>query len=66
MCDDKPDQIKFNYDINDKLMKFYVKDAKSRDSLVKSIEILLPSIPESLQGYFSVFKYNLKNLKLHK
>ena len=49
MCDDKPDQIKFNYDINDKLMKFYVKDAKSRDSLVKLIPVLfLGTIHKSL------------------
>jgi hypothetical protein len=44
-------------------MKFFVKDAKSRDCLVRSIEIHLPSIPESIQGFFSVLKYNLKNVK---
>ena len=44
-------------------MKFFVKDAKSRDNLVKSIQIHLPLIPESVQGFFSVLKYNLKNVK---
>jgi hypothetical protein len=34
--------------------------------LVKSVEIHLPLIPESLQGFFSVFKYNLKNVKFEK
>jgi hypothetical protein len=47
-------------------MKFFVKDPKARDCLVKSIEIHLPSIPESLQGFLSVFKYNLKNVKFDK
>jgi hypothetical protein len=47
-------------------MKFYVKDAKSRDDLVKSVEIHLPLIPKSVQGFFSVFRYNLKNVNLIK
>ena len=38
-------------------------DAESGDNLVKSIQIHLPLIPESVQGFFSVFKYNLKNIK---
>ena len=44
-------------------MKFFVKDAKSRDDLVNSVEVHLPLIPESLQGFFRVFKYNLKKVK---
>lgn len=62
MSDDKSD-ITFEYFPEEKIINFFVKDAKSRDCLVKSIEIHLPSIPESLQGYFSVFKYDLKNVK---
>ena len=49
-----------------KLIKFFVKDTKARDCLVRSIEIHLPSIPESLQGFLSVFKYNLNNVKFDK
>lgn len=59
---DKTDKIKFEYYPDEKVMKFFVNDAKSRDNLVKSVEIHLPLIPESLQGFFSVFKYNLKNV----
>ena len=56
MCDDKSGHIKFKYHAEDKSMKFFLKDAKAREYLVKSIEIHLPLIPESLQGFFSVFK----------
>ena len=63
MNNDKSDNITFEYHSDEKIYKFFVKDAKSRDSLVKSVEIHLPQIPESLKGFFSVFKYNLKNIK---
>jgi hypothetical protein len=63
MSDDTNGNITFEYYPEEKFMKFFVKDAKSRDDLVKSIQIHLPLIPESVQGFFSVFKYNLKNLK---
>ena len=63
MCKDKNGKITFKYKAAEKSMKFFVKDPKARDCLVKSIEIHLPSIPESLQGFLSVFKYNLKNVK---
>ena len=62
MCEDKND-ITFEYFSDEKIIKFFVKDAKSRDNLLKSIQIHLPLIPESVQGFFSVFKYNLKNVK---
>ena len=65
MCDDNYEQITFHYDADDRSTKFYLRDAKSRDCLVKSIETHLPFIPESIQGFFSVFKYNLKNVKFH-
>jgi hypothetical protein len=65
MSHDKGDKIHFEYYPEEKVMKFYVKDSTSRDDLIKSVEIHLPLIPESLQGFFSVFKYNLKNLKFH-
>jgi hypothetical protein len=63
MCDAEGGKIIFSYSADKKSMEFFVKDAKSRDCLVKSIEIHLPLIPESIQGYFSVFKYDLKNMK---
>ncbi|RPI81416.1 MAG: hypothetical protein EHM34_08665 [Nitrosopumilales archaeon] len=63
MCDVESGKINFSYSVDKKSMEFFVKDAKSRDCLVKSIEIHLPLIPESIQGYFSVFKYDLKNMK---
>lgn len=65
MSKNKTDGIRFRYDIDEKDMKFFLKDSNSRDCLVKSIEIHLPSIPESLQGFFSVLKYNLRNLKFN-
>ena len=61
--DDNDHKIQFEYYPDEKLIKFHVKDAKSRDSLLKSIEMHLPLIPESVQGFFSVLKYNLKNTK---
>lgn len=56
-------RLKFNYCPDKKSIEFIVEDTKSRDCLVKSIETNLPLIPESLQGFFSVFKYDLKNMK---
>jgi hypothetical protein len=46
MCNGEIEKIKFNYSVDKKSMEFFVKDAKSRDCLVKSIEIHLPQIPE--------------------
>ena len=62
MSTDKADKTDFEYYPEEKVMKFYVRNAKSRNDLVKSVEIHYPLIPESLQGFFSVFKYNLKNV----
>lgn len=56
-------RIEFEYYPDEKVVKFFVKDARSRDNLLKSIEIHLPLMPELLQGFFSLFKYNLKNVK---
>ena len=63
---DEGDKIDFEYYPEEKVMKFFVKDTEARDDLVKSVEIHLPLIPESLQGFFSVFKYNLKKVELDK
>ena len=63
MCNDMSDNITFMYCPEEKAMRFLVKNAESRDCLVKSVEIHLPLVPETLQGFFSVFKYNLKNMK---
>ena len=65
MNENKIGKIAFEYFPDEKVIKFYVKDAKSRDNLLKSVEIHLPLMPESLQGFFSVFKYNLKNVKFN-
>ena len=62
MSIDRADKTEFEYYPEEKVMKFYVRNAKSRNDLVKSVEIHYPLIPESLQGFFSVFKYNLKNV----
>lgn len=61
--DDKNGDITFEYYSNEKIIKFFVKDAKSRDFLVKSIQIHLPLMPESVLGFFSVFKYYLRYVK---
>jgi len=67
MCNDKDgDKIIFQYCPDEKVTRFFVKDSKARDCLVKCIEIHLPLIPEVLQGFFSVLKYNLKNVKFDK
>ena len=55
--------IVFEYDADQKRMNFSLKDAEARDSLLKSVEAYLPVVPESLQGFFSVFRYNLRNVK---
>lgn len=41
---------------------YFLEDLKSRDCLVKAIEVHLPQMPETLQGFFSVLKYNLKKI----
>ena len=63
MCEDKSENIVFAYCPDEKAMSFFLKDNRCRDCLVKSVELHLPLIPESLQGFFTVFKYNLKNAK---
>lgn len=66
MNKDKSDnKIQFEYYVDEKMIKFFVKDAKSRDNLLKSVEMHFPLIPESIKGFFSVFKYNLKNVKFN-
>ena len=66
MGDNKRDKIDFEYYPDERVMKFFVKDAKSRDDLVNSVEVHLPLIPESLQGFFRIFKYNLKKVRFDK
>ena len=61
MCKDTKNRIMFKL-TDDRKMRYFLLDSKSRDCLVKSIEIHLPSIPEMLQGLFSVLKYELKNV----
>ena len=66
MSNGEGDKIDLEYYPKEKFMKFFVKDTKARDNLVKSIQIHFELIPESLQGFFIVFKYNLKNVKFDK
>lgn len=67
MCGDKDgEKIIFQYCPDEKVTRFFVKDTESRNCLVKCIEIHLPLIPEILQGFFSILKYNLKYLKFDK
>ncbi|MGV8107651.1 MAG: hypothetical protein ACP5OH_07765 [Nitrososphaerota archaeon] len=63
MCQNKECKIEFVYGPEEKSMRFFLKDDECRDCLVESIEIHLPLMPTSLQGFFSVFKYNLKKVK---
>ena len=51
MSNDKNGDITFEYFSDEKIIKFYVRDVKSRDNLVKSIQIHLPLILESVQGF---------------
>ena len=53
MSQGNDDKINFEYYPEVKVMKFYVKDPKSRDNFVKSIQVHLPLIPESLQGFLA-------------
>lgn len=65
MSDDKSGNITFEYYSDEKIIKFFVMDAELGNNLVKSIQIHLPLIPESVQGFFSVFKYDQKNVKFN-
>jgi hypothetical protein len=51
MSNDEGDKINFEYYPEEKVMKFFVKEAKARDSLVKSVEIHLPLIPEPFKVF---------------
>ena len=62
MCQNKKCKIEFVYGPQEKSMRFFLNDDECRDCLVESIEIHLPLMPTSLQGLFSVFKYNLKQV----
>jgi hypothetical protein len=67
MCGDKNgEKIIFQYCPDEKVTRFFIKDPKSRNCLVKYIEIHFPLIPEMLKGFFSVLKYNLKNAEFDK
>lgn len=63
MSNDKNDNMIFAYYCDERVNRFSVNDAISRDNLVKSIQAHQPLLPESVQGFFSVFKYNLKDVK---
>ena len=64
MCGNKNgEKIIFQYCPDEQVTRFFIKDSKSRNCLVKCIEIHLPLISEMLKGFFSVLKYNLKNVE---
>lgn len=52
MYNDKSGEIKFKYDADDGTMKFYLRDARARDCLVKTIEIQLPLIDPRIATRF--------------
>ena len=66
MNKDKRDNITFEYYCDERIERFFVRDALSRDNLVKSIQVHMPLLPESIESFFTVFKYNLKKLKFNK
>jgi hypothetical protein len=59
----KSDNMTLEYYCDERINRFFVRDTNSMDNLVKSIQVHLPLLPESVQSFFSVFKYNLKNVK---
>lgn len=63
---DKSDKITLEYYCDERVNRFFVGDAFSRDNLVKSIQVHMSLLPESVQSFFSVFKYNLKKLRFDK
>jgi hypothetical protein len=63
MSNDKSDNLTLEYYCDERINRFFARDAKSRDNLVKSIQVHLPLLPESVQTFFSVFKYHLNKVK---
>ena len=63
---DKSDKITLEYYCDERVNRFFVGDAFSRDNLLKSIQVHMPLLPESIQSFFSVFKYNLKKVRFIK
>ena len=63
---DKSDNITLEYYCDERINRLFVRDAISRDNLVKSIQVHMPLLPESIESFFTVFKYNLKNVKFDK
>lgn len=63
---DKSDKITLEYYCDERVNRFSVGDAFSRDNLVKSIQVHMPLLPESIESFFSVFKYNLKKVRFDK
>ena len=63
---DKSNNITLEYYCDERINRFFVRDAISRDNLVKSIQVHMPLLPESIESFFTVFKYNLKKLKFNK
>ena len=49
---------------NVSLSQYFVANMTTRKNLV-DLKIHLPLIPESAQGFFSEFKYKLKNVKFN-
>ncbi len=61
MCDDSKDKILFKHTTGRQL-EYQVKDSKSRDCLVKSIEGHLTSVPLLIRQVLEKIKENLKCL----
>jgi len=66
MNKEKSDNITLEYYCDERINRFFVRDALSRDNLVKSIQVHMPLLPESIESFFTVFKYYLKKVKFDK
>ena len=64
LCNDSADNIVFKH-VDGVNLNFSVRDVQSRDCLIKALETHLPSIPKFLQGFFDVFRNDLKNVKFN-
>ena len=64
LCNDSADNIVFKH-LDGVNLNFSVRDVQSRDCLIKALETHLPAIPKLLQGFFDVFKNDLKNMKFN-
>ena len=63
LCNDKTNSIMIRHTQN-KELKFTLMDSKSKDCLIKAIEIHHPEMPILLQGVFNKLANDLKDGKI--